>query len=226
MEPKIIEPHGGITLIGGGPVSARLLRRALTLAPRLVAADGGANRALELGLEPEAVIGDLDSLSAEAAVRLAPRLHRVAEQVTTDFDKALRHIEARFVLAVGFSGGRLDHALAALSTLAAHPRTRCLLLSDSDVSFLAPPELALRLAPGSRISLYPLAPVRGWQQGLVWPLEGLEFRPDGRIGTSNEVATPEVQLGFDRPHMLVILPLAALRAALDGLATAPLFPGE
>ena len=79
---------------------------------------GGRARALAAGIVPQAVIGDLDSISEAGRAAIPPgRLHRVAEQETTDFEKALRHIAAPFVLGVGFAGTRIDHLLAALTTL-------------------------------------------------------------------------------------------------------------
>ena len=217
MNAPIVDSSKGITLVGGGPVTRRDLRRCLALAPCLVAADGGADRLLTLGQLPEAVIGDMDSISPAAQAALADRLHPVPEQVSTDFDKALRHVAAPFVLGLGFSGARLDHELAVLNTLLRHPGRRCLILGQGGVTFLAPAALTLRLPVGSRLSLFPLAPVTGRSQGLRWPIDGLEFAPDGRIGTSNEVSAPEVRLSFDRAAMLVILPGSALSAALRGL---------
>lgn len=221
MESVFVESQDGVTLIGGAPVSKSLLAQALALAPCLVAADGGADRALRHGVEPEAVIGDLDSISAGARLRLAGRIHGVMEQDSTDFDKALRHIRAPFVLAVGFAGARLDHGLAVLNGLARHPDRRCLLLSQSDVAFLAPPEMTLDLPRRSRLSLFPLGPVRGESEGLRWPIQGLSFAPDGRIGTSNEVAMPRVRLAFDAAKMLVILPRATIGAVLAGFGLTP-----
>lgn len=216
----IVQSSAGITLVGGGPVSKAGLARARAFAPRLVAADGGADRLIRLGVEPEAVIGDFDSITAATQSRLAGRLFPIREQETTDFDKALRSISAPFVLGLGFAGARLDHGLAVLTTLARYPERRCLILGPADVTFLAPPELTLRLPVGSRISLYPLAPVTGQSTGLRWEIDGLAFAPDGMIGTSNEVAAPTVTMRFDAPKMLVILPLRSLRAALTGLGVA------
>lgn len=206
--------------MGGGPVSKAGLARARAFAPRLVAADGGAERLIRLGAEPEAVIGDFDSISSATQLRLAGRLFPIREQETTDFDKALRSIAAPFVLGLGFAGARLDHGLAVLTTLARYPDRRCLILGPGDVTFLAPPEITLSLPVGSRISLYPLAPVSGQSTGLRWEIDGLAFAPDGMIGTSNEVASPTVTLRFSAPKMLVILPLRSLRAALSGLGVA------
>lgn len=212
----IVESHTGVTLAGAAPFSGRLLARARALAPRLVAADGGADRLLRLGVMPEAVIGDLDSLSAGARARLGDRLHAIPEQETTDFDKALRSIKAPFVLGLGVSGARIDHGLAVLNALARHPGRRCFILSADDVCFLVPEALTLQLRPGTRLSLFPLGPVRGTSQGLRWPIDGIGFAPDGPIGTSNEVSAPRVSLRFDAPRMLAILPLRSLGEVLRG----------
>ena len=62
MEVMIVQSQAGVTLAGGSRFSAGLLARARKYAPRLVAADGGADRLLALGVEPEAVIGDRKSV--------------------------------------------------------------------------------------------------------------------------------------------------------------------
>lgn len=205
METPIVESQDGITLVGAGPVARGALGRALALAPRLVAADGGANRLLRLGHLPEAVIGDLDSLSAPARDRLAGRLHRVADQDTTDFDKALAAVSAPFILGLGFWGARIDHGLSALSGLLRQPERRCVLLGGGDAVCLAPPRLTLTLPARARVSLFPLVPLQGRSQGLRWPIDGLTLAPGGMVGTSNAAVGGAVRLEFDRPGMLLIL---------------------
>lgn len=216
MKQVIVESLQGVTLAGGGPFGKALLRRALALAPVIVGADGGADRLLRLGAEPGAVIGDFDSISAAAQQRLAGRLFPIAEQETTDFDKALRSIQAPFVLGLGFAGARLDHGLAVLNALLHHPAQRCLVLSPQDICFLAPLQMRLDLPFGTRLSLFPMGKVSGESEGLRWPINGLQFAPDARIGTSNEVSGP-VHLRFSSRKMLVMLPPRYLSAALRGL---------
>ena len=223
MNQPIVDASAGVTLVAGGPVSARDLARARARAPVVVAADGGADRALALGAAPVAVIGDLDSIGAAARARLGHVLHEVAEQETTDFDKALRRIAAPFVIALGVLGGRVDHELAALSVLVASPLP-VLALGREDVVFAAPRQMHLSLRAGDRLSLFPLRPMRGTSQGLDWPIDGLVLAPDGRLGTSNRVTSGPVTLVFDAPGMLVILPRARLDAALDAALDA-LRPG-
>jgi thiamine pyrophosphokinase len=217
MNQAIVESSEGVTLVAGGPVTRRDFALALRRAPVLVAADGGADRAISAGLKPRAVIGDLDSLTQAARAALGPaRLHRVAEQETTDFDKALRHIHAPFVLALGALGGRLDHELAVLNSLV-RQTLPCVLIGAQDVVFAAPPRIRLHLKPGDRFSLFPMARVTGQSVGLRWPIDGLRFQPDGGIGTSNEVTERRVDLCLDGPGMLVILPRGRLDAVLQAL---------
>ncbi|MCC7320881.1 MAG: thiamine diphosphokinase [Rubellimicrobium sp.] len=217
----IVHASAPVTLVGGGPLGAGDLEAARALAPVLVALDRGADHLLAAGLRPEAVIGDLDSLSDASRAAFGDRLIAVAEQVTTDFDKGLRHVAAPLILGVGLSGGRLDHELAALSGLVARPDRACLILGAETVTFLCPPQLDLDLPGDSALSLFPMAPVAVDSCGLVWPTDGIAFRPGGRIGTSNRVAEGPVRLWADCPAMLVIVPRAGLGPAAAALRAAP-----
>lgn len=222
MNRPIVQSSDGITLVGGGPVTKAELVLALRLAPRVVAVDGGADRVLAAGLSPEAVVGDFDSISDHArAVIPLERQHVIAEQATTDFDKALRSVEAPFVLGLGFAGARIDHGLAVFNGLVRHPERVCVLIGPRDVVFHAPPRMELSMQVGDRMSLFPMARVTGRSTGLEWPIDGLEFAPDGMIGTSNRVTARRVLLEMDGAGMLVILPRARLQAALRALRPEP-----
>lgn len=210
MTDEIIPFDEPVTLLGGGAAEASLLHDMLKLAPVLIAADGGANMAIAEALMPERVIGDFDSVTPETLAAIPAGRHvRLAEQETTDFEKCLSRIDAPFVLGVGFLGARVDHTLAAWNVLVRHRGRRCILVGPDDVAFAAPDRLVLPLQPGTRLSLFPMAPVRGESRGLRWPIDGIAFAPGGRIGTSNE-ATGPVGLSFSGPGMLVILPRACL----------------
>lgn len=212
----ILTTGGGITLAGAGTIAPADWAEALALAPVLVAADGGADAALAAGHMPEAVIGDFDSLSQAAHAAIpAPRLHHVPEQDSTDFEKCLTRIRARFVLAIGFTGRRLDHTLATLSVMTRHRQTPVLLLAEDDLAVLAPPRLDLDLPVGTRFSLWPLGHASGRSTGLHWPIDGIVFQPAGRVGTSNKTTGP-VSMTMDGP-MLVLLPRDALPGVMAGL---------
>ncbi|MEP2640808.1 thiamine diphosphokinase [Roseobacter sp.] len=206
MNFKIIDQNNAVTLVGGGAVGRNDLAAALALGPTCVAADSGADVALDAGVDPHAVIGDMDSISPAGRARIpAARVHTIAEQDSTDFDKALRSISAPLIIAVGFCGRRVDHQLAALHTLVMHPDVPCLMVGEEDVIFLCPRDFELATEPGARVSLFPMGAVTGRSQGLEWPIEGLDFAPDGRSGTSNW-ATGPVRLQMDAPAMLCLVP--------------------
>ena len=115
----MFQPDVVVVASGPGP--------ALTLpdARHVVAADGGVERAVALGLRVDVVVGDLDSVSAEAlAAAEAAGARVVAHPVAkdaTDLELALDEAVAlggRRLLVVTSADGRLDHLLSSLLVLA------------------------------------------------------------------------------------------------------------
>ncbi|WP_281967342.1 thiamine diphosphokinase [Roseovarius nanhaiticus] len=217
----IVHKSGPIALIGGAAMPKPVLERALTLSVGIVAADGGAGAVLAHGRMPDAVIGDFDSITdAQRAALPADVLHPIPEQDSTDFEKCLCRIDAPLVIGAGFSGARVDHQLAVCNVLVRFPARRCVLLSEDDVMFLAPPTFALDLPEGCRVSLFPMGAVEGRSEGLNWPIGGLTLTPDGQIGTSN-FATGPVQISVTAPKLLVILPAEHLEQVAGMLMENP-----
>lgn len=218
MEPRFAPFLENVTLLGGGELAEGTVSELMTLAPNLVACDGAAAQALRLGIRPARVIGDLDSLDDSTRVALDPAtVVEIAEQDSTDFDKALRTTEAPLILGAGFMGGRLDHELACYNALVRRPEKRCILVGDVDICFHAALPVSLALPPGCRVSLFPMAAVAVRATGLEWSFERLELAPWGKVGTSNRAVADKVEIVPDGPGLLVILPRSVLRAAIDAL---------
>ncbi len=213
----IVSSREPVTLVGGGQVNPTDLDLAMSLAPSLVAADGGANQALAMGHMPEAVIGDFDSLTdkARAAIPKECQYH-ISEQDSTDFEKALREISAPLVIGVGFTGARMDHQLAVFNTLVRYPDRRCIVLGEHELLVLCPPTFRLEVPDGTTVSLFPMGAVEGVSDGLNWPIGGLHFAPDGRVGTSN-VATGPFEIAVTAPKMLLMLPRAVLPEVVEAM---------
>ena len=207
-----------VTLVGGGPRRLGDLEMAMSVAPTVVCADGGANGLSDVA--PEAIVGDLDSLDDAARWRetLGDRLIEINEQDSTDLEKCLRVIAAPLVVGVGFLGGRLDHLLAAGHALVSSERP-AVLIGDEDIAFAPGLNCALELKPGDRFSIFPMKPVTGLRsEGLRWSVEGLSLNVGGRIGTSNEVAAKRVRVSFDRPGALIIVPKARFASVVASYA--------
>jgi len=153
----------------------------------------------------------MDSAPPEALASIpAEHQHRVSEQQSTDFDKALRSVDAPVVVGVGFCGGRLDHQLAAMHTLLVHADRPCILLAQDEVVLIAPPQLSLEMQAGDVVSLFPLVAATGRSTGLEWPIDGLAFDPAVFIGTSNRSLGP-VTMQMDGAGMILIVPRRYLR---------------
>ncbi len=219
MNQPIVSSASPITLIGGVEPAPQTLAKALSIAPIVVAVDGGGDHALAAGLTPEAVIGDMDSLSNAGRAALGGRVHHIAEQNSTDFDKALRSIAAPLVIGVGFLGDRLDHALAALHVLLKYRDRAVVLLGEHDLLFIAPRHIQMALPIGMRVSLMPITDARVDANGLKYNVKDGAMSMRDFIGSSNEVADPVVDI-YAMGGLAVILPPEALDAALAGLTAA------
>jgi len=216
MNNSIVSSLDPVSLLGGADIGMGELNISLSLAPTIVAADGGADHAFAHGLDVAAVIGDLDSLSKDCRAAFASRVHGVPDQDSTDFEKVLNGVEAPYYLASGFLGRRLDHTLSTLNVLVRLPAKTVFLLSADDVVFLAPATLDLHLPVGCRIGLLPFGRVKATSTGLRWNVNGLDLHPTQWVSSSNEVASESVSIQSDGP-LFITLPLAQTQAALDAV---------
>lgn len=209
-----------VTLVGGGPFAPADLNAARDIGQIVIAADSGADQALALGVTPELVLGDMDSMVGPLPDHV--EIRQITEQDSTDFEKCLLTVDAPLYIGVGFLDGRLDHTLAAMHTLIANVGRRVILIGAEDIVFAAPRAWQANIDPGTRLSLFPLAPCRGVAStGLRWPIDGLAFAAGTRIGTSNEVTNSPVSLAFDAPGMVVILPKTCLSEIVASLRVIP-----
>ena len=197
-----------MAIIGGGRVDADLLRELAARGVALVGADGGGDTIGEAGLVPDAIIGDLDSLTDRAAWEARTRVIHIPEQLTSDFQKALYSTQAPFTLALGMMGKRIDHTLVAISAIlkVAHER-RALLIDEVDLAMAVSGPFRFTAEPGERISIHPIQPTSFRRStGLVYPLNGLVLEPLGRLGMSNEAegGPVEIEPEDDTPWLLIL----------------------
>ena len=217
---SIVQSEGPIGLFGGGEIGPDDVNLVLSCVDSAIAADSGAAVLIDSGRIPDAVIGDFDSLAPAHRARIPEdRLFPIREQDSTDFDKALRSVQAPLVLAAGFLGARVDHQLAVFNSLVRRQDQACVLLGAHEVVFHAPPRLILDVSAGAIVSLFPFQRLTGRSQGLEWPIEGLVMKPDGRVGTSNR-ALGEFALEVDGPGLLVMVPRTALDQVMQAFLSA------
>ena len=217
----IVSYDSTVCLVGGAGISDSAFLLAQQVCQVFVAVDSGADALLTRGVVPERVIGDLDSLSDKARAAFADRLTKIPEQSTTDFEKALTRVAAPCVVAMGFTGGRIDHALAVLNCLARYADRAVVLLDDHDASFVAPVgRTVVQLERGTRLSVMALGRADAVTlTGVVWPFADQMMKPDGFISPSNAALGGDVTLTTSAP-VLVTLPRTQLATALQAAARA------
>jgi thiamine pyrophosphokinase len=207
-DAPLIVFDGPMAIVGGGAVDPAMLVALATRGVALVGADGGADAIGEAGLLPDAIIGDLDSLADRTAWEERTRVIHIPEQITTDFQKALYCTQAPVTLALGMTGKRLDHTLAALSAVLQYaPQRRLLLVDEVDVALAVVGAIAFDAATGERVSIHPLLPIRfRHTRGLFYPMDDLLLEPGGLIGTSNEGTGGRVEVvpADETPWLLIL----------------------
>jgi thiamine pyrophosphokinase len=216
-----------VVVAGGSPLRPDLAP-IVECATHVLAADGGLAHAFELGLDPGAVIGDLDSASPEDVEAASRRGVQIARHPTakdaTDLelalDEALALAPSR-VLVLLDGGGRLDHLLSALLLLGSERYAGVQL--DAQVGgalvHVVRGEREIEGSAGETLSLLALhGPGIGvTTTGLVYPLADETLEPGSSRGVSNVFAADKAHVQLRRGVLLVVRPSLESGAAGEAL---------
>lgn len=198
--------------IGGEGPSPGSFNEELTDEDMLIAADSGFDLAMELGLEPQLVVGDFDSIeSSEKMKELSScsiiRYER--DKDYTDTELAIMEAQKRGVeecILIGGGGGRVDH-LMALFALFERRGAPDRWYSSFGKAVCIKELRSFSLELGTMISFFPLGAgeVRPWSDGLKWELDGLRWNR-GDYGISNVVVKKPFHVNLKEGKMLMIIP--------------------
>jgi len=182
-----------------------ILSTILRAGDTLIAADGGAKHLRKMGLVPEVLIGDLDSMPLREVSRLETLGTKVirflVEKNETDLELALdyaldqKHSE---ILILAPFGGRLDQTLGNISLLL-RPDLKGIDIRMDDgheAIILIRDQATLEGTPGDTISLLPFGgDVKGVTiEGLYYPLTGETLFLQETRGISNRMITKTVKI--------------------------------
>lgn len=229
-----------IIIANGEPPTSADIALWLRAGDRLICADGGARAALALGLKPDCVIGDFDSLSPEELRELERRgaqLRRYSPRKDeTDLELALLLAAGRLegdeptgtppeIVVLGAFGGRRDHELANMLLLAmpalrgahvmlAHGGERLFVIDAREGEACA----AVRGRPGDLVSLLPFGGdalgVR--TAGLEYPLRDESLFIGPARGVSNVLLGEEAQVCVRAGMLLCVVTAVSTFGFTDG----------
>lgn len=184
-----------------------------------ICCDGALQTLEKHSIEPDVVIGDLDSVCGRALRRFKGTVVKDSDQETNDLTKAFRYImshcsgiECIHILAA--TGKREDHTLGNMSLLMEYEKEYGLfgrgvsvdMVSDYSTAFAINGSCTLHVGEGRSVSIFCSDPsVRIHSEGLVWPTDNVVF-DNWWKATLNKAAGDEVSLSFNHPcPALVVL---------------------
>ena len=214
---------GNVVIINGGdPPRASVAGYLERLGPDtfVIAVDRGLEHALALGLQPDLLVGDLDSVD-ELAVRAAELAGTSIEKHPSDKDAtdlelaleaAARHRPGDAVTVVSGGGGRFDHDHAVPAVIAGTARpgasVRAFIGRAEIVALRGPDHIEVIGEPGSLVSLLPVAgaAVGVSISGVRWPLRDAVLDPFAGRAVSNELVSAHAGVTITSGSMLVVQP--------------------
>ena len=199
----------------------------------VICADGGYHLAKEAGIRPDHIIGDIDSnpagtcrAAASAALALpeddrffdgVPIIHVPSEKDDTDTMLCIKkglELGMDTFLIVGGIGGRLDHTVANLQTLAylrLHGADALLVDPENRALVADPGTITLYREPGYKFSLFAFSDCcEGITlTGAKYPLHNYLMENAFPLGISNEFADDTVTVTFTGGRLLVVMSCGA-----------------
>ena len=175
----------------------------------VIAADGGLKHTKSLGITPDVILGDFDSLGfTPEGANVFP-----VEKDDTDAMLAVRHGLAQgcktFFLYGSLDGPRLDHTIANFQTLqfiADKDAVGYLIGKDFMLTVVKSGSLRFPADCSGTVSVFCLgADARGVSiRGLYYPLEGGTLTAGFPLGVSNHFTGAEAEISVEEGSLLVL----------------------
>jgi thiamine pyrophosphokinase len=170
-------------------------------AKRVICCDGSAESLILEGMEPDAIIGDMDSLNNELANKFADRIYKDDNQDTNDLTKVVewcRENGFNDIVIVGGTGKREDHTLGNISLLTEYSVDMNVIMVTDTGTFrplLSSSELSS--FKGQQVSIFSIDPdTEVTSQGLKFPLTKTKIK-NWWFATLNEALGDSFSLDFD-----------------------------
>ncbi|MEG0767156.1 MAG: thiamine diphosphokinase [Clostridia bacterium] len=189
------------------------IRDTLALDPTdlLLCADGGYVAAHTEGLQPDAILGDFDSMPALPLPSCIDVQHFPREKDETDTFLCIQYGVAHgcdAFVCVGGMGGRLDHTYANLQLLQwglLHGYSIILADGVERVHLLGRGSLSIERAPDTVLSLFAYSPTcRISVTGVQYPLHEYPLTHQFPLGVSNRIVAEKAELCCTEGQLLVM----------------------
>lgn len=173
----------------------------------IIAVDGAASKLVAMGLKPDLVIGDLDSIEPHLINQLNT-LH-IHDQSYCDFHKTIKHLESINLMPAvitGMEGGMIDHILQNINIFI---NTHSLFYAHPIIGYILHPGEAKRftLPVYTKISLFGM-PATVTTKGLKWELTKHKLTFPGMNSSFNRNSDEQVFIKVHKGCCLAMIYLA------------------
>jgi thiamine pyrophosphokinase len=178
-------------------------------AKRIICCDGSAQNLVLAGMQPDAIVGDMDSLNDELTNRFADRIYLDENQDTNDLTKAISwcsDMGYKDIVIVGATGKREDHTLGNISLLADYIKSvNVIMVTDTGILRPLLKSSEITSFPGQQISIFSIDPETAvTSNGLRYPLRRTKIS-NWWFATLNEALGNSFSLEFDAGRVIVYL---------------------
>lgn len=201
-------------IIAGGKAVKTNVAASIGTPSFIVAADSGLDQAYRLGISPDLVVGDMDSVTSEALDRAEADgiaiEHHPAAKDATDLELAIDAATAagyERATIIGGTGGRIAHTLGNAMLLL---KERAIDLkwqtSRATITAIRTGESrTFQRADGGMLSVLAIGgPAECDSAGLRWPLHRAPLIAGSTRGVSNEIAEDTARVSVMRGQVLTI----------------------
>lgn len=205
-----------LIVVNGTPPDAVLLKRHIKDAHFVIAVDGGIRVFKKHGLEPDLLVGDLDSVDKDAVDYALSRniktLKLPKEKDETDSQVALDEAIKRGadeIVFLGALGSRFDHSYSNVLLLvrAYEKKVSAMIQDNKNTLFVSDGKVNLKANKGGFVSILPLTEgtVATDSWGLKYPLKNLSLPLSQPIGASNEMTDSKAGVTIKSGLALIVL---------------------
>lgn len=200
-----------VIFLNGTPPDFRLAKKLIGKDTFVISADGASNYLIKSSIKPDLIIGDLDSIKKNVLNAFAGKgaeIIKLAEQETTDFEKALLYCGGNMIKKVSVFGAlseRADHTLNNFSVLKRHHRHFDIKLYDNSFEvFFIPKKYSFKYPKNEIVSFLalPLAE-KVKSAGLEYTLRGEDLEFGVREGTLNRSSASVVKISYKKGSLLL-----------------------
>ena len=204
-------------IITGGTLSAKFLAEYLEghKGELLVVVDGALEVTHGLGIKPDFIVGDFDTVNQELLLFYDKNiiLRHPPEKDQTDTELAIEtalRAGCEKLVFFGATGSRLDHSLGNIFLLEnlLKQGIRAEIVNENNRLYLMNQNFTLHrnTTRGDFLSLLPLSETveKVTLTGFKYPVDGLTFYRERTLGISNEITEEEARVEFSKGTFIVV----------------------